>query len=104
MRKYKLLEVNMSASQHSQEFRENTARQVLVHGKTASAVARELGLPEWKVRDWVRSIKSKDSQHQQITGKSHAQENAELRKRLKQLEMENEILKKATAYFAKALP
>ena len=94
----------MSASKHSQEFRENTARQVLVHGKSASEVARELGLQEWKVRDWVRSVKSKDSQHQRITGKSHAQENAELKKRLKQLEMENEILKKATAYFAKALP
>jgi transposase len=104
MRKYKLLEVNMSASKHSQEFRENAARQVLVLGKTASAVARELGVAEWKVRDWVRSVKKKEGQHQKITGKTHAEENAELKKRLKQLEMENEILKKATAYFAKALP
>ena len=94
----------MSTSQHSQEFRENTARQVLAHGKSASEVARELGLPEWKVRDWVRAVKRKDSQYKQVAGKSHAQENAELKKRLKQLEMENEILKKATAYFAKALP
>jgi len=94
----------MSASKHSQEFRENTARQVLVQGKTASKVARELGLPEWKVRDWVRSVKSKEGQHERITGKSQAAELAELKKRNKQLEMENEILKKATAYFAKALP
>ena len=94
----------MSTSQHSQEFRENTARQVLVLGKTASAVARELGIAEWKVRDWVRAVKRKEGQHERITGKSQAQELAELRKRNKQLEMECEILKKATAYFAKALP
>jgi transposase-like protein len=94
----------MSASKHSQEFRANAARQVLVHGKTASEVARELGLPEWKVRDWVRSVKHKEGQHERITGKSQAAELAELKKRNKQLEMENEILKKATAYFAKALP
>ena len=94
----------MSASKHSQEFRENAARQVLVLGKTASAVGRELGVAEWKVRDWVRAVKRKEGQHERITGKSQAAELAELRKRNKQLEMENEILKKATAYFAKALP
>lgn len=94
----------MSASKYSQEFRENAARQVLVYGKSAAEVGKELGIPDWRVRDWVRSVKRKDSQHEKITGKSHAQENAELKKRLKQLEMENEILKKATAYFAKSLP
>jgi transposase len=94
----------MSASKYSQEFRENAARQVLVNGKSASEVGKELGIPDWRVRDWVRSVKRKEDRHEKITGKSHAQENAELKKRLKQLEMEVDILKKASAYFAKSLP
>ena len=94
----------MSTSQYSKEFRDKAVRLVLVHGKTAAEVAKELGVPDWAVRDWVRAVRRKESLHQDITGKTHAQENAELKKKLKQLEMENEILKKATAYFAKSLP
>jgi len=94
----------MPASKYSQEFRENAARQVLVYGKSAAEVGRELGIPDWRVRDWVRSVKRKEGQHEKITGKSQAQELAELKRRNKQLEMEVEILKKATAYFAKSLP
>lgn len=94
----------MSASKYSQEFRENAARQVLVYGKSAAEVGRELGIPDWRVRDWVRSVKRKEGQHEKITGKSQAQELAELKRRNKQLDMEVEILKKATAYFAKSLP
>ena len=67
-------------------------------------MGRELGIPDWRVRDWVRSVKRKEGQHEKITGKSQAQELAELKRRNKQLEMEVEILKKATAYFAKSLP
>jgi transposase len=93
----------MSTSKYSQEFRENAARQVLVHGKTAADVGKELGIPDWKIRDWVSSFKRKESQNQNTNDKSQAAELAELKKRNKQLEMENEILKKATAYFAKSL-
>lgn len=84
----------MSTSQHSQEFKEKAVRLVLVHGKTAAEAGKELGIPDWKVRDWVRAVRRKESQHQDITGKTQAQELAELKKRYKQLEMENEILKK----------
>jgi transposase len=94
----------MSASQYSKEFREKAVRLVLVHGKTAAEAAKELGIADWKVRDWVRAVRRKESLHQDITGKTQAQELVELKKKLKQLEMENEILKKATAYFAKSLP
>jgi transposase len=91
-------------SEYSKEFKEKAIRLVLVHGKPASAAARELGIPDWKVRDWVRAAKRKESQGMDASSQSQAEENAKLKKRLKELEMENEILKKATAYFAKALP
>jgi len=94
----------MSASQYSKEFREKAVRMVLTTGKTASDVGRELGVPDWNIRDWVRSAKRKEGQNQANSNKSQAAELAELKKRNKQLEMENEILKKATAYFAKSLP
>ena len=93
----------MSTSKYSQEFRENAARQVLVQGKPAADVGKELGIPDWKIRDWVSAVRRKESQNQNTNNKSQAAELAELKKRNKQLEMENEILKKATAYFAKSL-
>ena len=64
----------MSTSQHSKEFREKAVRLVLVHGKTAAEAAKELGIPDWKVRDWVRAVRRKESQLQDITGKTQAQE------------------------------
>jgi transposase len=94
----------MSASQYSKEFREKAVRMVLTTGKTSSEVAKQLGIPDWSIRDWVRAAKRKEGQNQTDSNKSQAAELAELKKRNKQLEMENEILKKATAYFAKSLP
>jgi fatty-acyl-CoA synthase len=73
-------------------------------GRSTSEVAKQLGIPDWSIRDWVRAAKRQEDQNLDKSTKSHAQENAELKKKLKQLEMENEILKKATAYFAKSLP
>jgi transposase len=93
-----------TTKQYSQEFREKAVRLVLVYGKPAAEAAKEVGVPSWKMRDWVYAARRKEKTNQAGIDKDQAQENAELRKRLKALEMENEILKKATAYFAKALP
>jgi transposase len=87
--------------QHTREFKENAVRLVLAGDRSAAAIARELGVPGWKLRAWVRSY-----QADQSTGKGSGtipsqEELAKLRKENKQLRMENEILKKATAYFAK---
>ena len=71
-------------------------------GQGIAAVARELGLVEQTLRNWVKAAKA---------GKLHPpgakavtpeeMELSRVRAENARLRMENEILKKATAYFAK---
>ena len=71
-------------------------------GKSVGAVARELDLTETAVRRWVQQaeIDSGGESAGALTT-SEREELVQLRKRVKTLEMEREILKKATAFFAK---
>jgi transposase len=71
-------------------------------GKTVRAVCRDLDLTETAVRRWVQQaeVDSGRGPAGALTTEERA-EFAELRKRVKTLEMEREILKKATAFFAK---
>ena len=71
-------------------------------GKSIGAIARELGLTETAVRAWVRQAKV-DAGQGPVGALTTAEreELAQLRRRVKTLEMEREILKKATAFFAK---
>ncbi len=70
--------------------------------KSVGAVSRELGLTETAVRRWVEQaeIDSGGGLAGALTT-AEREELAQLRKRVKTLEMEREILKKATAFFAK---
>ncbi|MBL0189015.1 MAG: transposase [Candidatus Obscuribacter sp.] len=43
---------------YSQEFKDSAVQLVLTGGKTAAAVAKELGLQDWQVRSWVRQAQS----------------------------------------------
>jgi transposase len=69
------------------------------NGKTVINLAREYGLVEQTIYKWIHRYESvsKDEKGNDI---SQADINA-MKKRIAELEMENEILKKATAIFAK---
>ncbi len=71
-------------------------------GKTIGAICRDLDLTETAVRRWVQQaeVDSGGGPAGVLTTAERA-EFAQLRKRVKTLEMEREILKKATAFFAK---
>ena len=66
-------------------------------------VARDLGLPEWKLYGWVRSWKKRKNNKDGAGRNSVEEELRKLQKRNKELEQENNILKKASAYFARTL-
>lgn len=86
---------------YTQEFRETAIKLALTGEKSIAEVARDLELPEWKLYGWVQSWKKKNAK---AAGKGSAEEELrKLQKRNKELELENEILKKAAAYFAKTL-
>jgi transposase len=71
-------------------------------GRSIGAIAKELDLTETALRAWVRQGEV-DAGHGPVGALTTAEreELAQLRRRVKTLEMEREILKKATAFFAK---
>ena len=84
------------------EFKAETVRLVLEGGKTVAEVARDLDLTESAVRTWVHQARVDRGQGK--PGELTTAEREELqllRREVKQLRMEREILKKAAAFFAK---
>ena len=60
-------------------------------------MAKELGIPDWKLYAWVDSWKKKRGNGAQQSAKSAESRLKESERRVKELELENEILKKAAA-------
>jgi transposase len=71
-------------------------------GKGVSAVARDLGLTESAVRNWViRSDADAGRGDAKVLTTAEREELSLLRRDNRNLRMQREILKKATAFFAK---
>jgi transposase len=87
--------------QFSDEFKAGAIRLVLDEGKTVSAVARELDLTASALSAWVRQARADRSQGKAGLTTEERQELARLRKEVRELKLEREILKKAAAFFAK---
>ena len=71
-------------------------------GKTAGEVSRDLGLTETSVRAWIRQAEIDEGKGP--TGALTTAEREEftaMKRELKTLRLERDILKKATAFFAK---
>ena len=84
------------------EYKAETARLVAESGKTISEIAHDLDLTESSLRNWVRQ--SEIDAGRGPAGALTSEEREELRRlrhENRQLRMEREILKKATAFFAK---
>ena len=84
------------------EYKAEVVQLVQASDKPLTQVARDLDLTVSVVRGWVvKSKKAKTKAHNQPAEIDYEAENKALRKRVKLLEMEREILKKATAFFVK---
>ena len=85
------------------EFQEETVRLCRLGDRTLNQVAKDLGLTESAVRTWVGRAEAEASKAAPAGALAAAErsELQELRRRVKRLEMEREILKKAAAFFAK---
>ena len=86
----------------SAEFKAETVRLVRDSGRPVRAIARELDLTETALRQWVRQAEV-DAGRGPVGAltSSEREELALLRRDNKRLRMERDILKKATAFFAK---
>ncbi len=86
----------------TKEYKAEVVELIRKSGKSIGAVARDLDLGETAVRRWVEQaeIDLGGGPAGALTA-AEREELAQLRKRVKTVEMEREILKKATAFFAK---
>lgn len=81
---------------YTYQFKQNAILLVKTTNRSVQAVALELGVPAWKLRGWLKEEQEK------IERSSDIDELLQMRHRIKELEEEVDILKKAAVYFAKA--
>jgi len=86
----------------TKEFKVDAVKLVTEQGYKLSEAARNLGIDSSVLRRWKEQIEKEGMQA--FPGKgfmtAEKEELHQLRKKVKQLEMERDILKKATAFFA----
>ena len=85
----------------SPEFKAEVVALVRQPGKTAGGVAREMGLTETAVRAWVKQAERDDGTRADGLTTAERDELSRLRRENRRLAEDVEILKRATAFFAK---
>jgi transposase len=83
------------------EYKMGAVRLVLDEGKGVAAVARDLGLTESSLRNWVEHARADRTKGKTGLTSAEREELARLRKENRILAEERDILKKAAAFFAK---
>ena len=87
--------------QFTDEYKQQAVRLVLDEGKSVSAVARELDLTASALTQWVRQTQADRTKGRTGLTTAEREELARLRREVRVLQEEREILKKAAAFFAK---
>ena len=90
---------NGKKKRFDKEFKVSAVKMVTEEGQKASEVARSLGIHANMLYSWKR--KYAESGDKAFVGKGHLTEMAALRRKLRNAEMELEILKKAVGIFSK---
>lgn len=85
---------------YPQEFRREAVALLRSSGRKVSEIARELGVSEQTLRNWARQI-DVDAGRAHGLSSDEREELGRLRREVRTLREEREILKKAAAFFAK---
>jgi transposase-like protein len=85
---------------HPPEFRQRAVELARLHEKPLVKIAGDLGISESCLRNWVQRADVEEGRREGLTSVER-QELVELRRELRVAKMENEILKRAAAYFAR---
>jgi len=93
----------MKQQRYTPEFREEAVKLVTEQGLSQETAAQRLAIPKGTLANWVAAAKA--SARPSVPGARSAKdlevEITRLRKELAEARMERDILKKATAYFAR---
>jgi len=83
---------------YTPEFKAEAVRLARTSSAPLTAIARDLGVSAWSLRAWVKAATAPSSPPLKEAERLELQR---LRREVRELRMEREILKKATAFFAK---
>lgn len=84
----------------SREYREEAVKLVIDTSRPIAEVARELGLNEGTLGNWVNTYRREHAGDEPPLDVSERARLREAERQLRDVRMENEFLKKAAAYFA----
>ena len=95
-------EVPRKRRRFTEEFKQAAVRLVVSEGYTLAAAAKAVGVGEQSLRKWQSRLAPPPTPCGENASQDELrEENKRLRRELRRAELEREILKKATAYFAK---
>jgi transposase len=89
----------MSRKRYTEEFKVEAVRQVTERGHSVPEVAKRLGVTTKSLYEWKRRLAQSPERTAEI--RAERDETLRLRRELKRVTEERDILKKAAAYFAK---
>jgi transposase len=95
-------ETPLKRRRFTEEFKQDAVRLVVNEGYTFSTAAKAVGVGEQSLRKWHARLAPQPAPCGEDASQEELREEIKrLRRELRRAELEREILKKATAYFAK---
>ena len=91
----------MSRAKYSEEFKAQVVREVIDKERSIASVAASYDLVPQTVGNWVAKHKKEHGSEEERKAAAESAEIARLRAQNRELQQENEFLKKAAAFFAK---
>ncbi len=85
---------------HPPEFRQRAVELARLREKPVAQIAEDIGISDSCLRGWMRQADIDDGRRNGLS-REDRDELAELRRELRVTKMENEILKRAAAFFAR---
>lgn len=85
------------------ELRERAVRLAVESGRPISHVAKDLGVGDQSLRNWVRQAEADAGKRRDLLTSDERTELSDLRREVRELKKANEILKAASVFFAKEL-
>jgi transposase len=93
--------VPASSRRYSPEFKRDAVALLHSSGRAIAAVAKEIGVSDVTLAAWAKEQAMGNNAEAKAAAEAERKEAIELRKRIKELEQEIEILKRFTAYWVK---
>ena len=86
---------------YNKDFKLQAARLVTEQGYSLREAGERLGISAWSIQNWVKKFRRTGELPSEDQSQPTAEQLKQLRKENARLRMENDIFKKAAAYFAK---